>query len=282
MVDSANSTPASPAPVAAPAPVASAVAKSSAATEQVFIDSRVSDQQALIDDLRARSDSATRFEVVVIDRGSDGLTQIDASLAGRSGIDAQQVVPASPSRHEIVFIDERVTDIQSLLDDLAEPHETVVFDVVMIDVTRDGVEQVSEALAEWTDLDAVHFVTHGTDRAVKLGSTWLTAENLDAYAGQITLWGGSLTSDGDLLFYGCELAKSSSGQTLLESLQALTGADIAASTNNTGAAILGGDWVLEFEIGNIKSQMPFSQKLQSDWDGLLADRKSTRLNSSHQ
>ena len=48
---------------------------------------------------------------------------------------------------------------------------------------------------------------------------------------------------------------------LLESLQARTGADVAASTNNTGHAVLGADWILEYATGSIETSVAFSTSL---------------------
>ncbi|MDA1250804.1 MAG: DUF4347 domain-containing protein [Planctomycetota bacterium] len=184
-------------------------------------------------------------------------------------------------RHEVVFVDTSVEDYQQLLDDLwSNDDPTREFEVVLLQNSRDGIEQISEALAERSDLDAVHFVTHGTDRAVKLGATWLSLDNLGGYAGEIAGWGNSLDSGGDLLFYGCDLAGSESGRTLLEGVQTLTGADVAGSTNDTGASTLGGDWDLEFQIGDLESQIAFSQTVQAEWHGLLNTFTVTNTNDS--
>ena len=91
-------------------------------------------------------------------------------------------------------------------------------------------------------LDAIHIVSRETDGAVKLGNTWLTADNVDAYAGQFTNWGSSLTSDADLMFYGCDLAGSEGGQTLVQSLRAHCDCDVAASMDDTDHLFFGGDW----------------------------------------
>ena len=79
-------------------------------------------------------------------------------------------------------------------------------------------------------------------------------ENLAAYAGQIATWRDALADDGDLLLYGCDLAGGEDGRTLLEGLRALTGADVAASTDDTGHAVLGGDWELEYARGEIETR----------------------------
>ena len=56
------------------------------------------------------------------------------------------------------------------------------FEVVTLDVHRDGIAQVTEALAGRIQIDAIHFISHGTDGAVQLGRTWLDARTLGANA----------------------------------------------------------------------------------------------------
>lgn len=179
--------------------------------------------------------------------------------------------PASAARLEVVFLDTSVDDYQQLLEDLwSSDDPSRQFEVVLLQNSRDGIEQVSETLAGRSDLDAVHFVTHGTDGRVKLGGTWLDINNLGGYAGEIAGWGNSLTADADLLFYGCDLASNSDGQELIDSIGTLTGADVAASTDDTGAAILGGDWELEYQIGLVESEGVFSVDVHQNWSNLLA------------
>ncbi len=188
----------------------------------------------------------------------------DQSLAVAT-VESEQAV-----RHELVFVDTGAKDYRLLLDDLlASEDESRSFDVVLLDSSRDGIEQISEALAGYEDLDAVHIVSHGTDRAVKLGSTWLQLSNVDAYAGEISLWGNAFSADADLLFYGCNLAGGEDGRTLLEGLSELTGTDVAASVDDTGSDELGGDWELEYELGEIETAVTFSVDAQQSWSGLL-------------
>ena len=75
----------------------------------------------------------------------------------------------------------------------------------------------------------------------------------------------------DLLIYGCDFAGSAQGRDMVETLSALTGADVAASTDKTGVGDRGGDWELEYEAGEIETGIAFSDELQEDWRGTLAD-----------
>jgi hypothetical protein len=178
--------------------------------------------------------------------------------------------PSQTVRHEIVFLDTSVDDYQQLLDDLwSNTDSSREFEVVLLQNSRDGIEQITEALAGRTDLDAVHIVSHGTNAAVKLGSTWLTQDNLAGYVGEISRWGNSLSADADLLFYGCDLAASDDGRMLIDSFSTLTGADVAASDDDTGHAIFGADWELEYQVGQIEAGIAFSQDVQDNWGHVM-------------
>lgn len=210
----------------------------------------------------------------------DGL---DADLSSRSAVpffipgetaDASDAT-AAPSRdktsYELVLVDTSVDDYQQLLNDVSSNHDPERHtDVVLLDGPSDGVEQISRILSRYEDLDAIHVVSHGTEGGVRLGSTWLDAGNVAAYAADVAGWQDALASDADLLFYGCNLAQSDAGRTLVDSLSALTGADVTASSDHTGHALLGGDWKLEYATGVIESGIAFSDEAQQHWRGLLA------------
>ena len=174
--------------------------------------------------------------------------------------------------HELVFIDTGAENYQALLDDLWSHQDPArQIDVVLLSANEDGLTQITETLAQYTTekLDAVHFVTHGADRAIKLGNTWLDAAALDQHRDQIASWGEALQPGADLLVYGCDLAGNDLGRALLHNLVDLTGADIAASIDDTGSSLLGGDWDLEYELGEVETEVAFSGLLQSEWDSLL-------------
>lgn len=208
------------------------------------------------------------------DSSQRGFADFDAEAGSTDlGEDSCAIVEADEKavRQELVVVDTGVADYQSLVDDLTENGRGGrPVDIVFLDGARDGIEQIGEVLAQYDHLDAVHVVSHATDRAVKLGATWLSIDNLDAYSGELARWGGSLDNGADMLFYGCDLAGSDSGRALVESLGTLTGADVAASVDNTGHAQYGGDWELEFSTGPIETTMAFSHEVQENWDGLLA------------
>ena len=56
------------------------------------------------------------------------------------------------------------------------------------------------------------------------------------------------------------------GKSLVDTIHSLTGADVAASTDATGAASLGGNWTLEYSTGAIKA----TTAIRSAWQHLLS------------
>jgi len=185
------------------------------------------------------------------------------------------------ARNELVFINDDVADYDQLTEDLltgAQDGRDIT--VVTLDSGEDGIEQISSVLSESEDIDAVHFVTHGTDRSVKLGGTWLQDTDLDTYSDAISDWGNALAVDADLIFYGCNLAGGDRGRELLETIGELTDADVAASTDDTGHTLLGGDWELEYKAGSIETGVVYSEGLQQSWTALLGGQAPTTSNKT--
>ncbi|MBT7950451.1 MAG: DUF4347 domain-containing protein [Gammaproteobacteria bacterium] len=151
--------------------------------------------------------------------------------------------------NEIIFIDSNVEEYSTLLEGIDSNAE-----VVFIDSDSDGMEQIAEVLADRDDIDAIHIIAHGDAGQLQLGNTILTEESMQGeHADELASINSSLSENADILIYGCSFAEGDMGQSAAEKLAELTGADIAASDDLTGAAELGGDWDLEVQIGEIES-----------------------------
>jgi hypothetical protein len=173
---------------------------------------------------------------------------------------------------ELIFVDSGIQNYEQLVDDImANADDDRSLEVIVLETDRDGVEQISRALADQQDLDAIHFLTHGSDGAVNLGTTLLTNDNLNTYSGDISGWQAALSPDADLLFYGCDLAGGQEGRLLLGNLGAMTHADVSASDDLTGSARMGGDWALEYSKGDIETRVFTSPETPQHWTGVLAD-----------
>ncbi|MEY2892552.1 MAG: hypothetical protein RJA98_2460, partial [Pseudomonadota bacterium] len=184
--------------------------------------------------------------------------------------------------HEIAFVDAAVPDAATLIAGLQAQREAGrPIEVWRIEAGQDGVALIGQVLAQQASgsVSAVHVFSHGSVGAVQLGSARLDADSALARAAEIAAWGPALTADADLLLYGCNVAAgddSSSGSSvdhsghgLLNTLAALSGADVAASDDATGSAALGGDWLLEQHTGTIDTAVAPSLQTQALWAGTL-------------
>ena len=121
--------------------------------------------------------------------------------ADEQGALLQAIASVEPvsNRREIVFVDTGVEDYQTLIAGLDPSAE-----VVLLDATRDGVEQIAEALAGRSDIDAIHIVSHGDQAELQLGTARLTMDSMNGkYADELATIGQALTENGDILIYGC-------------------------------------------------------------------------------
>jgi len=188
---------------------------------------------------------------------ADTYDTADSADAAASPLDAAaevhplDIVPAADgsadARHEIAFVDASVPEADSLVSGLPDRVE-----VYRIDAGSSGIAQITEILNTRTDIDAVHILSHGTSGSLRIGSDTLSTDTIDFYASQLTAIGRSLSADGDILLYGCDIGQDSD---FVLRFSQITGADVAASTDDTGSAALGGDWELEHEVWSCKGKM---------------------------
>ena len=128
--------------------------------------------------------------------------------------------------------------------------------IVEFDGSKDGLTQIAQWAASQSDYDAMHILSHGSQGVVDIGTMHLSESSLSSAATrqELAQLGKALASDGDLLLYGCDVAAGTKGTALLEGLASATGADVAASTDATGAAGKGGNWKLETHVGKIETE----------------------------
>ncbi len=171
---------------------------------------------------------------------------------------------------ELVFIDIRTPDYQTLLDDLTgDADGDRRFEVVLIQADEDGLQRIGDTLAEYRDVDAVHLISHGDAGRLALGDEIIDTNSLRDNAANIAAWRASLDADADILIYGCDLAADADGRAFVDTLAELSGADVAASDDLTGAASRGGDWDLEYHAGAIENGLAISKAAQAHYDATL-------------
>lgn len=200
----------------------------------------------------AAVDTAASARAAAADHAAaDGVA---AERAGTEKAAAEVKVPAAVApatgeqpRHEIVFIEDNVANLQQLVAGVRDGVE-----VVVLDHTRDGLQQMLDALKGHAPVDAIHLVTHGAAGQIELGSS-ISGANIEQYRDQFTQLGQSLTADGDLLIYGCDVAEGAAGLAFVDRLADLTKADVAASVDVTGSSAFHGNWTLETRHGAIET-----------------------------
>lgn len=172
---------------------------------------------------------------------------------------------AQPSvNDEIAFIDPSVADYQSLINNI-----TSNIRVIVLDPNSDGVQQIARTL-QGHKYSAIHIISHATPGRLQLGNSELNSASIQTkYQPILQQWRESLTTDADILLYGCEAGAGAAGEDLTRSLFLLTGADIAASNNLTGSATKGGDWNLEVSVGQIETPIAFQETLKQAYGSVL-------------
>ena len=229
--------------------------------------------EAILEELEARQLFSGGIEGILVENTEQQpaiYQDIDAGQEQPENTDTQTDTAADNMRQELVFIDTDVENYQELLNDiLNQDDEERNIEVIVLDNERDGIEQISEALANYQNLDAVHLITHGIDGAVDIGNSQLNYDTLTQNLSEINDWGDAFTEEGDFLIYGCNLAATDDGQSLVQALSSLTHTDVAASDDLTGQAELGGDWDLEYQTGTVETSLALDATAQAEFQGVL-------------
>ena len=107
-------------------------------------------------------------------------------------------------------------------------------EVLELDADRDGIEQISNAIAKSENISTIDIFSHGDRGSFILGNTEINSDTLKEYQSELTGWTGASQSL-DVLLYGCEVGAGVAGRSFVEEFGSLTGADIAASNDLTGS-----------------------------------------------
>ncbi len=170
---------------------------------------------------------------------------------------------------QIVFVDSAVEDWQSLAAGVKPGIE-----VILVDRTRDGIEQIAAALQSRQGIESVHIISHGESGSLQLGKTSLNSDNLETYRDCLKRWFSSSVSSiqnqFEILLYGCNVAAGEKGEAFVQKLSELTKASVAASADITGSAEKGGNWLLEYATGMIETGLAFQPEVMANYAHALA------------
>ncbi|MBQ7401214.1 MAG: DUF4347 domain-containing protein, partial [Lentisphaeria bacterium] len=170
------------------------------------------------------------------DAGSNAISFLDAPISEAASETSERI---------LVVLNSSVADADSIIAGLGENVE-----VLKLTAGTDALDSINDYLDAHADTEysAIHIVSHGNEGYISLNGERIEASSLNPADWKAI--GEHLSDDADILIYGCDTAKSDEGKALVQSIADLTGADVAASTDSTGA---NGDWDLEYRSGLIEA-----------------------------
>lgn len=161
---------------------------------------------------------------------------------------------------ELVLIASDVKDAATLIPDVSRDAE-----IVILNATAPGVDQITQTLAKYRNVAALHLVSHGREGAIHVGGQWIDAAMLLEHQGQVARWQKSLAKNAEILLYACDAGRGQRGEKLVRTIASLTQRDTAASIDRTANAALRGNWSLERAVGRIDSSLVFTPASLNDY-----------------
>lgn len=223
---------------------------------------------------------ATGDAVAQSNEASAGTEANQTSESHESAIDTNDSTPAQAefrsdekSGTAVLVISSEVENGQALKEMAEAGVRTLIYDA---NSSLEKLYSQIQNTLEGTQADSIAFATHGQSGLFHLTQdTFVSADTLTHNAELASFWSkiGALLNEGgrvDLL--GCNIAQNDYG--LLESLEALTNAEVAASTDATQA----NNWTLE--AGDIDAAFYFQANELHDWAGTLASFYVLNANDS--
>src|SRR5690606_34918745 len=124
-------------------------------------------------------------------------------------------------RREVAFVDSTIDGWTQIAGSIGPGIE-----VVLIDGQQDGLRQIADYVEGQSGLDAIHIIAHGQEAQARFGSVELNASNIAEHSADLARLGAALSDSGDLLLYGCDIAKGAEGMSFIGKLADATGADV--------------------------------------------------------
>ncbi|QPN69362.1 DUF4347 domain-containing protein [Synechococcus sp. CBW1108] len=224
-------------------------------------------QQSGLDGDLQRSQEAVALNELLQEQGLEGgavdaLVQGDSygDLGGASDDPLLSEVAPPPLALSLVVLDQSLDDWRELA--VSAPADA---ELLVLDQASDGVAQISDYLLQQRldgqgSYSSLEIVSEGADGLLQLGNGTLEAANLSSYGDQLRTWADSLTSGADLLLFGSNVAASAAGVSFVQELASLTGTNVAASRDRTGATEQGGNLLLEEQTGLVETSLAWLEQ----------------------
>ncbi len=191
-----------------------------------------------------------------------------------------------PNNHgvDVVLIDNNLANSKQLAQAVLPGDKVWLYDSV-----HESASQVLSEVETWAKsngerIEDLAILSHGVGGGFELGNQWITARSLLQTSAAWQQLGSVLAARANIELFGCDVAApGSTGQALINELANLTGAEVLASTNTTGA---GGDWNLEAESAGATSppassvEGPFDYAVLEEYKSTLAALQVTNTNDS--
>ena len=113
----------------------------------------------------------------------------------------------------IVILDPTVPDSNHIASGIKPGTATYI-----LESQPDAVEQITTILAQHTDIEALHIISHGGSGNLYLGTTELNSSNIENYSQQLQQWRNSFTANARIILYGCNIAAGDRGRQFLTQL----------------------------------------------------------------
>ncbi|GEM_PF-2116503 len=179
------------------------------------------------------------------DVGADPGIQTDAG----SGDDATS--DGGDADESILEQDLRVVLVSNAIDEIEGVSGAVVdnTEIIIYDSRLDSLKTINAMLDELVEsagreIGTLAIVGHGDEGLVQIGADQIGQDNIAKFTAEWEALGANLSEDGQIQLYGCSVAGDSSGEALIDQIAVYTGADVFASSDDTGGKT--GNWDLEY------------------------------------
>lgn len=147
--------------------------------------------------------------------------------------------------------------------------------IVFFNAAQNPLAVITRAIKENAPVKSLHILSESLPgKLLFRGEAW-PIDSLERHEELLGSWSQYFVEHGDVLLYGCELAKGEEGLAFVQQLAIVTGLDIAASKDMTGSALADGDWNLEVRSGNIESKLAVSRNITQSYPTILRSETFT-------
>jgi len=169
-----------------------------------------------------------------------------------------------PKGNSVVIIDRDLPSLEILVKQIHASSK-----IVYLEKSDHPLFFVLKVLRAHAPVSALHIITDGRPGELIFAGTSVTTEVLQKNDEILGLWKEYFSQNGDLLLYGCEVAKGHAGINFIKHMKLLTQLDVAASANLTGSYKKMGDWNLEIKAGKVEAQPAVSKNIIESYPAVL-------------